>query len=124
MPDPGATTKAHSADRTPSAVLATASADSAAGPQERTASVAGEACAPVVSPAAGSAGATSAALAAAVFTAGASAVSTATRKNSMSHLLSNCKLITFGLLILSASCSKPVKPSAERAAPSAEKTVP
>jgi len=42
----------------------------------------------------------------------------------MSHLFSNFKLVTFALLVVLASCSRPVKPSAERAAPSAEKTVP
>jgi hypothetical protein len=42
----------------------------------------------------------------------------------MSHLSSNCKLLTFLLLIVLASCTAAVKPSAERAAPSAERTVP
>jgi Protein of unknown function (DUF2950) len=42
----------------------------------------------------------------------------------MSHLSSNCKLLTFGLWIVLVSCGTTVRPSAERAAPSAERTVP
>ena len=42
----------------------------------------------------------------------------------MSHLSSNHKLLTFVLLIVLVSCTTAVKPSAERAAPSPESTVP
>jgi hypothetical protein len=45
-------------------------------------------------------------------------------EESMSHLPSNHKLLTFALMIALVSCSTPVKPSAERAAPSPDTTVP
>src|SRR5262245_56447091 len=116
VPIPGPVMTAHSEDRARSAASAIAAGALAVGHPGPTASAVGEACAPAASAAAGSAAAASEAAASAAST----AVFDVRRADfgmiHMSYSTSNQILLSV-LLITLASCSKPVKSSAQKTVP-------